>query len=80
MNLLPHDDDRLRFVTAGVEFFVVFGVLLGGGVLLDLRLGTMPIWTLIGLAAGFASGLYRLLRSIKQQGEKDNSAEDPNDR
>lgn len=34
------------------------------GTLLDERLGTSPLFVLLGGAAGFAGGLYRLLRDL----------------
>ncbi|HDY64819.1 MAG TPA: AtpZ/AtpI family protein [Phycisphaerae bacterium] len=74
----PQQDGRLRFASAGVEFFVIIGVLLGGGYWLDTRLGTLPLWTLVGLAVGFAGALYRLVRQVrpKNRTETEETPED----
>lgn len=37
------------------------------GTLLDERLGTSPLFVLLGGAAGFAGGLYRLIRDLTNQ-------------
>jgi len=52
-----------QYASAGIEFIVTFGVLLGGGLLLDRWLGSMPAFTLVGALAGFAGGLLRLVRA-----------------
>jgi F0F1-type ATP synthase assembly protein I len=61
----PERDQRLGFVTAGMEFFFAVALPTAGGVLLDLYLQQLPIWTLLGLALGFAAGLYRLVRAVR---------------
>lgn len=44
------------------------------GTLLDERLGTSPLFVLLGAAAGFGGGLYRLLRDLAvPAGESDES-------
>jgi F0F1-type ATP synthase assembly protein I len=70
-------DDRVRFISSGVEFFVVIGLLTGGGYWLDTWLGTLPLFTLVGLAAGFAGALWRLIRQVRPPGggDKDESSE-----
>lgn len=51
-----------RYASAGIEFIAVVALLTGGGYWLDRRWGMLPLWTLVGLAGGFAAGLYRLVR------------------
>ncbi len=51
-----------RYASAGMEFFIAIILPTGGGVWLDCRTGTLPLWTLVGLAVGFAAGLYRLVQ------------------
>lgn len=46
-----------------VAVLVVFG---GIGLLVDRTLGTLPLFLLLGLAAGFAGGLYYLYLTLKQ--------------
>jgi hypothetical protein len=71
----PEEDGRLRFISAGVEFAVILIAFCGGGAALDLHMGTLPLWTLIGMGAGFAGALWRLVRAAmeeerKEQGDK----------
>lgn len=51
-----------QYASAGIQFTVTVILLTVGGVWLDYRLSTLPLWTLVGLAIGFAAGLYRLVR------------------
>lgn len=60
----PEHDERLRFVTAGTEFFFAVALPTVGGLLLDRHLQSLPLWTLLGLGVGFAAGLYRLCREV----------------
>ena len=65
---MPEKDDRpnlWRHASAGLEFIVTFGLLLGAGLLLDRWLGSLPVWTLLGAAAGFGAGLQRLIRTAR---------------
>ena len=67
--LLFHKDtgrEGWRYSTVGMEFTLTFLSLLGGGVWLDKRIGTMPVYTLLGGGLGFAAGLYRLLRRVHE--------------
>ena len=50
---------------------MIIGVLMGGGYWLDTRLDTLPLWTLIGMAAGFAGALYRLIRQVRPMNRKE---------
>ncbi len=69
-------DGRMRYWSAGVEFAVILGVMTAGGYWLDHRTGLLPLWTLIGLAAGFAAALYRLLRELRCDTENQNKTDD----
>jgi F0F1-type ATP synthase assembly protein I len=53
-----------------MEFAITFGAMLCGGIWLDRRLETLPAFTLVGLACGFALGLWRLIRRARSA-EKD---------
>ena len=62
---MPEKDDGpnlWRHASAGLEFIVTFGLLLGAGLLVDRWLGSMPVWTSLGAVAGFGAGLIRLIR------------------
>lgn len=59
---LHQQNGPARYATAGIEFIAVVGLLTGGGYWLDRRVGTLPLWTLVGFVGGFAAGLYRLVR------------------
>lgn len=59
-----------RYASAGSEFIVTFGLFLVGGILLDSKLQTSPGLTLTGAVAGFALGLYRLVK-VAQQAQRD---------
>ena len=75
---MPGRSDRpeqLRCLTAGMEFAVTFGLLLGGGLLLDRRLSTSPAFTLAGAAVGFFAALYRLVRQVRRLGGPDDGRE-----
>jgi len=63
----PLQDERIGLWTAGVEFAVVVGLLTAGGYWLDGYTGTLPLWTLVGLAAGFAAAMYRLIRQVQRK-------------
>ena len=65
MDQPPRQDERLSLGTAGIEFAVMVGALTGGGYWLDGYTGMLPVWTLVGLAVGFATALYRLIRQVK---------------
>jgi hypothetical protein len=66
----PLQDKRIGLWTAGVEFAVTIGLLTFGGFWLDGRMGTLPLWTLLGLALGFAMALYRLIRQVRPKADK----------
>ncbi len=70
-----------QYASAGIEFIVTFGALLGGGLLLDRWLGSTPAFTLVGALAGFAGGLYRLVRTGRRaRGGPREEAKSPRER
>ena len=78
---MPEEDDRpgpWRHASAGLEFIVTFGLLLGAGLVADRWLDSVPLWTLLGAAAGFAAGLYRLVRTAREieRGQSDKKEDD----
>jgi F0F1-type ATP synthase assembly protein I len=54
----------MRFSHLGLQFAMTIALLTGGGVWLDGKLGTMPLFTLIGLFLGFGAGFYHLYRAV----------------
>ena len=75
---------RMALVTfsAGCLTFLVAGLALGGGLLLDARLETFPRWTLI-LLAGSApltlGGVYLIVRRTLKRGKEKGKALQEND-
>jgi F0F1-type ATP synthase assembly protein I len=55
----------LKYASAGTEFIGIFASFLLGGLLLDWRIHTMPVFTLLGALLGFGLGLYRLVKEAK---------------
>jgi F0F1-type ATP synthase assembly protein I len=54
----------LRFAGIGFEFAAAVGGLTVAGYWLDRKLGTAPLWTLIGLFVGLLGGTYNLIREV----------------
>ncbi len=66
----PRRDDtgssHARFFGLGFAFIMTLGVLTVAGYFLDRALGTLPLFLLIGLASGFAGGLYYVYQALKK--------------
>ena len=54
-----------RFFGLGFAFMVTLGALTVAGYFLDRLLGTLPLFLLMGLAVGFAGGLYYVHRALR---------------
>jgi ATP synthase protein I len=52
----------------GFAFLLTLAVLTLIGLFVDRLLGTLPLFLLIGLAVGFAGGLYYMYQSLKKFG------------
>lgn len=66
---MPDNEARpnlLRYSSAGVEFILLFGVMVGAGVLLDRRMDTLPGWTVTGAVVGFFAALRRLVKQARE--------------
>ena len=57
-----------RFFGLGFAFIITLGVVTVAGYFLDRALGTLPLFLLIGLASGFAGGLYYVYQALKKLG------------
>lgn len=53
-----------RYLGLGLQFAVTVAVFALGGVWLDGRLGTLPLFTVLGAFIGFAGALTSLLRHV----------------
>lgn len=66
MNQDQRRQDMMRLaMTAGLEFIITVGLLIGAGMFLDRRLGTRIWFTILGAVLGFAAALYRLVRQAR---------------
>ncbi|MBI4605829.1 MAG: AtpZ/AtpI family protein [Planctomycetes bacterium] len=54
----------LRYSHVGLQFFISVALFTGVGIWLDRRLGTVVLFTLLGLVLGFGGGVYSLYREF----------------
>jgi ATP synthase protein I len=57
-----------RFVGLGITLMLIFGLPTVVGFVLDRLVGTLPLFLLIGLAAGFVGGMYYVYRALQKLG------------
>lgn len=57
-----------RFFGLGFAFLALLVVLAAAGFFVDKLLGTLPLFLLVGLGAGFAGGLYYVYLALKRLG------------
>jgi F0F1-type ATP synthase assembly protein I len=57
-----------RLFGVGFAFILTLGTLTAVGFFVDRMLGTLPLFLIVGLALGFAGGLYYLYRVLKTLG------------
>ena len=62
------DTGYARLIGVGFSFLIIIALCVGGGVLVDRLLGTLPLFMLLGLVAGFALGLVYIYFSIRDTG------------
>ena len=53
-----------RLTTIGLEMAIPAG----GGYWLDLRIGTSPVFVILGAMLGFAAGMFHLMQIARQKG------------
>lgn len=58
----PPPVNAYAYVSLGFEFLAAFGMFSLGGWALDMWLGSLPIFLIVGLFAGFGGGLWHILR------------------
>jgi F0F1-type ATP synthase assembly protein I len=54
-----------RFVGLGFTLILIFGLPTVVGFFVDRLAGTLPLFLLIGLAAGFVGGMYYVYRALQ---------------
>lgn len=57
-----------RLIGVGFSFLLIIALCVGGGFLADRLLGTLPLFMLLGLVAGFGLGLCYIYFAIKSMG------------
>ena len=62
--------DHLEITTLGTEFAVSEIICAGAGYWLDQRFGTSPWLLVAGAVAGFALGLYQVIRGAGKMAKK----------
>jgi ATP synthase protein I len=55
-----------RFVGLGFTLILIFGLPTVVGYFLDRLAGTLPLFLLIGLAAGFVGGMFYVYRALQK--------------
>jgi F0F1-type ATP synthase assembly protein I len=58
-----------RFVGLGVTLMLIFGLPTVIGFFLDRLAGTLPLFLLIGLASGFAGGMFYVYKALQKLGD-----------
>ncbi|CAN5844109.1 hypothetical protein BH18ACT11_BH18ACT11_08840 [soil metagenome] len=57
-----------RFVGLGITLMLIFSLPTVVGYVLDRLVGTLPLFLLVGLAAGFVGGMYYVYRALQKLG------------
>lgn len=60
--------DYTRYIGVGVAILLIIAGLTAGGYLLDSLLNTLPLFLLLGVAAGFVVALYYVYLQLKNLG------------
>lgn len=60
-------------MTAGITFAVAVALFVLGGIWLDHRLGTLPLFTILGTIVGIALASFWLWQQIKKQAREDDA-------
>jgi F0F1-type ATP synthase assembly protein I len=71
---VAHQDEGVsaaELAGAGVQFALAIVVFLFVGEWLDRRLGTAPVFLILGVFAGAAGGFYSMYRKVTAAGKRD---------
>ena len=71
--------DWLRYSHLGLQFAVIFGAAVYGGVQLDRRLSTGGVFAILGTFVGAGIGFYLLYRETQSISREDSRASGPPD-
>jgi len=75
----PEDDtsremgEGYALMTAGITFAVAVALFVVGGIWLDHRLGTLPLFTILGTIVGIGLAGFWLWQQIKRQARQDDT-------
>ena len=58
-----------RFVGLGITLMLIFGLPTVVGYFLDRLAGTLPLFLLIGLGAGFVGGMFYVYKALLKLGD-----------
>ncbi|MCX7679736.1 MAG: AtpZ/AtpI family protein [Spirochaetes bacterium] len=68
------------YSTVGIQLALFLVLFTYGGYKLDVRLGTSPLFILVGAMVGLAAGLYNLLKGLKEIDRYLKKTDSPNDK
>jgi len=57
-----------RFIGLGITLLLIFALPTLVGYFVDKVVGTLPLFLLVGLAAGFIGGMYYVYRALQKLG------------
>ena len=57
-----------RFIGLGITLLLIFALPTLVGYFVDKVVGTLPLFLLVGLAAGFVGGMYYVYRALQKLG------------
>lgn len=61
----------LRYSGLGVQFVVTLGLPIAGGYWLDAKLGTLPVFVVIGALLGMAAAMVGVIRAVARMEGQD---------
>jgi F0F1-type ATP synthase assembly protein I len=65
-----------RHAHHGFQLAIATGLFLGAGWWLDGKVGTAPLFTIIGALVGASAGFYNMIRSLKAGPRSDSAGRD----
>lgn len=66
----------VQFFDVGIQFAIAIGLCLAGGYWLDKKLGTLPLFIILGTLLGASAGFLNIYRAVytEKKNNKDSSA------
>ena len=68
----------VRYSHVGSQFFLAIAIFTFGGYWLDQKCGTVVLFTLLGLAAGFGGGFYSMYKTLFLRDQREDEADGAN--